>query len=344
MFLSGTPIILRDHLSRFSVSNMSRMVFSNKYFNTESEDEKAIMNVDELRGMLDECLFLRGVFNIGDWTSWLICLDLQGYVKRMKALSKKLDRFYNFVLDDHLSRKVEGAEFIPEDVLDSLLHLAKDPNHEIKLTGEHNLIVGGTDNLATTVEWIIHEILRHPQTIEKAKEELDWVIGRDKWVEEKDHSQLPCIYAIIMESMRLHPLATLLAPHYAMEDCKAAGYDIVKGTTVIINAWSLGRDPNSWDSPLEFLPERFLNKDIDITRSNFSMLPFGSGRRRCPGYDLGLKIIRITLVNLLHGFELKLIKGMKPKDVSLEEVYALTTHPKESLIIIMEPTLLDHLY
>ncbi|KAL0290014.1 UNVERIFIED_CONTAM: cytochrome [Sesamum calycinum] len=129
--------------------------------------------------------------------------------------------------------------------------------------------------------------------------------------------------------MRLHPIATLLAPHYAMEDCKVAGYDIAKGTAVLINTWSLGRDPNSWDSPFEFLPERFLDKDIDIMGSNFSILPFGSGRRRCPGYALGLKVIRTTLANLLHGFELKLVGGMKPEDVSVEEVYGLTTHPKE---------------
>ncbi|KAL0378727.1 UNVERIFIED_CONTAM: Trimethyltridecatetraene synthase [Sesamum radiatum] len=308
------------------------------------------MKVEELRGMLDEWLFLGGVFNIGDWAPWLSSLDLQGYVKRMKALAKKLDRFYSYVLDDHLTRKAARADFVPEDVLDSLLQLAEDSDLEIKLTRDHvkalaqNLLVGGTDTTATTVEWIIHEILKHPQTIEKAKEELDQVIGRDRWVEEKDHSQLPYIDAIIMESMRLHPLATFLAPHYAMEDCKVAGYDIAKGTAVLINTWSLGRDPNSWDSPLEFLPERFLNKDIDIMGSNFSILPFGSGRRRCPGYALGLKVVRTTLANLLHGFELKLVAGMKPEDVSVEEVYGLTTHPKEPLIIVMEPTLPDHLY
>ncbi|KAL0349902.1 UNVERIFIED_CONTAM: Flavonoid 3'-monooxygenase [Sesamum radiatum] len=191
---------------------------SNKYFNTESEDEKAIMKVEELRGMLDEWLFLGGAFYIGDWAPWLSYLDLQGYVKSMKAVGKKLDRLYSYVLDDHLTRNAARTDFIPEDVLDSLLQLAEDPNLEIKLTRDHvkalaqNLLVGGTDTTATTLEWTIHEILRHPQTIEKAKEELDRVIGRDRWVEEKDHSQLPYIDAIIMESMRLHPIATLLAP------------------------------------------------------------------------------------------------------------------------------------
>ncbi|KAL0329320.1 UNVERIFIED_CONTAM: Trimethyltridecatetraene synthase [Sesamum radiatum] len=326
---AGKPVVFRDHLSRFSISSISRMVFSNKYFNTESEDEKAIMKVEELRGMLDEWLFLGGAFYIGDWAPWLSYLDLQGYVKRMKAVGKKLDRLFSYVLDDHLTRKAARTDFIPEDVLDSLLQLAEDSNLEIKLTRDHvkalaqNLLVGGTDTTATTLEWTIHEILRHPQTIEKAKEELDRVIGRDRWVEEKDHSQLPYIDAIIMESMRLHPIATLLAPHYAMEDCKVAGYDIAKGTAVLINTWSLGRDPNSWDSP-----------------SNSCQ----RGRRRCPGYALGLKVIRTTLANLLHGFELKLVGGMKPEDVSVEEVYGLTTHPKEPLTIIMEPTLPNHLY
>ncbi|KAK4413634.1 Flavonoid 3'-monooxygenase [Sesamum alatum] len=136
--LSGKPVVLRDHLSRFSISSISRMVFSNKYFNTESsKDEKAIMKVEELRGLLDEWLFLGGVFNIGDWTPWLSSLDLQGYVKRMKALAKKLDRFYNYVLDDHLTRKAAGVDFVPEDVLDSLLQLAEDSNLEIKLTREN---------------------------------------------------------------------------------------------------------------------------------------------------------------------------------------------------------------
>ncbi|KAK4383518.1 Trimethyltridecatetraene synthase [Sesamum angolense] len=264
------------------------------------------MKVEELRGMLDEWLFLGGAFYIGDWAPWLSYLDLQGYVKRMKAVGKKLDRLYSYVLDDHLTRKAARTDFIPEDVLDSLLQLAEDSNLEIKLTRDHvkaltqNLLVGGTDTTATTLEWTIHEILRHPQTIEKAKKSSTGTVK---------------LQATTLLKERLFS-----------------------------STHGLGRDPNSWDSPFEFLPERFLDKDIDIMGSNFSILPFGSGRRRCPGYALGLKVIRTTLANLLHGFELKLVGGMKPEDVSVEEVYGLTTHPKEPLTIIMEPTLADHLY
>ncbi|KAL0359998.1 UNVERIFIED_CONTAM: Trimethyltridecatetraene synthase [Sesamum radiatum] len=206
------------------------------------------------------------------------------------------------------------------------------------------LLAGGTDSAATTMEWAIHELLQNPHVIKKGKEELDRVIGRHRWVEENDFSNLPYIDAIIMESMMLHPLSTILAPHYAMEDCKVAGYDISKGTTILINTWSIGRYPNSWDAPNEFLPERFVGKEIDPTGSNFALLPFGSGRRKCPGYNLGLKIVRTILANLLHGFNLKLVDGMTPKDICMEELYGLTVHPKKPLAIIMEPILPKNFY
>lgn len=113
---------------------------------------------------------------------------------------------------------------------------------------------------------------------------------------------------------------------------------------MIVNPWSIQRDPNLWDAPQEFVPERFLEKKIDMSGSNFGLLPFGSGRRRCVGYNLGLKTVRTTLANLLHGFELKLGEGMRPQDISMEEQYGLSTHPKHPLSIIFTPTLPDHLY
>lgn len=207
------------------------------------------------------------------------------------------------------------------------------------------MLAGGTDTSASTIEWAIHEILRHPRVAEKAKDELNKVIGKGRWVEEADLSQLPYINAIIKESFRLHPLSPLPPPHCAIEDCRVAGYDIPKGTAVLINTWSIGRDPSSWDAPEEFLPERFLGEeDIDVSGTNFALLPFGSGRRRCPGYRLGLRIVGTTLANLLHGFEMRLVEGMRPQDICVEELYGLTTRPKESVELIMEPTLSPHLY
>lgn len=114
---------------------------------------------------------------------------------------------------------------------------------------------------------------------------------------------------------------------------------------VLVNTWSIGRDPNTWDAAEEFLPERFVGKEMEmITGSNFGVLPFGSGRRMCPGFNLGLKIVRTTLANLLHGFEVKMDEGMRAEDVSMEEQYGLATNPKHPLSIVMKPTLPAHLY
>ncbi|KAH6775157.1 hypothetical protein C2S52_012718 [Perilla frutescens var. hirtella] len=354
--LSGKPIVLRDHLSRFTLSIICRMVLStNKYFTESEEGEKSnIVDMDELLEMMKEWFLLAGAFNIGDWIPWLSSLDLQGYVKRMKTLNKKMNIFNDYVIDDHIAKRVAaGNDHEKKDLVDVLLQIVEDgTKQDVEITRDcikalmMNLLLGGADTSATAVEWATHEIMKQPRIIKKAKEELERVIGRKRWVEEKDFTnhELPYMDAIIKETFRLHPLGTLLAPHCAIEDCNVAGYDISKGTTILINTWSIGRDPRVWDSPEEFLPERFIGKEIEMTGGNFALLPFGSGRRRCTGYNLGLKIVRTTLANLLHGFEMKLVEGMRPQDICMDEVYGLTTSPKHHLSIIMEPALSIHLY
>ena len=207
-----------------------------------------------------------------------------------------------------------------------------------------DLIAGGTDTSATTVEWAMSELLKQPHLIKKATVELDKVIGRDRWVEERDIPQLPYINAIMKETTRKHPVAVLLAPHLALEDCNIAGYEIRKGTRIFINTWSIGRNPSIWDAPEEFCPERFLGKDIDVKGQNFELLPFGSGRRMCPGYSLGLKMINSSLANLLHGFNWKLPDNMKVEDLGMDEVYGLATPRKFPLIAVVEPRLPLNLY
>ena len=209
---------------------------------------------------------------------------------------------------------------------------------------DQDLIAGGTDTSATNLEWAMSEVLRQPRIAKKATEELDRVIGRERWVEEKDIPQLPYIDAIVKETMRLHPVAVFLAPHQAIQDCKVAGYDIRKGTQVVINTWSIGRDPNLWDSPEEFRPERFLENPVDVRGQSFELLPFGSGRRMCPGSGLGLKMILTTLATILHGFHWKLPGDMKTEDLGMEEVYGLATPRKVPLVAIMEPRLPILLY
>lgn len=195
-----------------------------------------------------------------------------------------------------------------------------------------------------TVEWAISELLRKPEIFEKATEELDRVIGKDRWVDEKDIPSLPYVEAIVKETMRMHPVAPMLVPRYSREDIKIAGYDIPKDTRVLVNVWTIGRDPEIWDQPHEFIPERFIGNNIDVKGHDFELLPFGSGRRMCPGYSLGLKVIQSSLANLLHGFNWKLPVGMKAEDLNMEEIFGLSTPKKFPLVAMPEPRLPAHLY
>ncbi|KAM0953044.1 putative flavonoid 3'-monooxygenase [Dioscorea sansibarensis] len=343
-------ISLKDHLSTLSLNVISRMVLGRKYTD-EKESENSIVSPEEFKKMLDELFLLSGVLNIGDSIPWLDFLDLQGYVKRMKKLSKKFDRFLEHVLDEHNERMVsEGESFVAKDMVDVLLQLAADPNLEVKLSRDgvkaftQDLIAGGTESSAVTVEWAMSELLKQPHIFEKATEELDQVIGKDRWVNEKDIPNLPYIEAIVKETMRMHPVAPMLVPRLSREDSTIDGYDIPAGTRVLINVWTIGRDPTIWDAPDEFRPERFIGKAIDVKGNNFELLPFGAGRRMCPGYSLGLKVIQVSLANLLHGFKWKLPHGMKVEDLNMDEIFGLSTPRKVPLEVVLEPRLPSHVY
>jgi typhasterol/6-deoxotyphasterol 2alpha-hydroxylase len=170
------------------------------------------------------------------------------------------------------------------------------------------------------------------------------VIGQDRWVEEKDMPNLPYIKAILKESLRLHPVTPLLVPRKTREDCKVAGYDIPEDTRILVSVWSIGRDPKLWDKPLEFLPERFIGSEIDIKGNNYELLPFGSGRRMCPGYSLGRKIMESSLANLLHGFSWELPNGMPKDELKMDEVFGLTTCLKTPLVVVPKPKLAVKMY
>ncbi|XP_061342927.1 trimethyltridecatetraene synthase-like [Gastrolobium bilobum] len=340
-------ITLKDYLFIQGMNVISRMLLGKKYMD-KSHD--SIVSPKEFSHIMDEILLLNGVLNIGDYIPWINFLDLQGYIKRMKAVSKKFDVFMEHVLDEHIERMKGIKDYIARDMVDVLLQLVEDPNLEVKLERHGvkalslDLIAGGTESSAVTVKWAISELLGKPEIFLRATEELDKVIRRDRWVEEKDIVNLPYINAIAKEAMRLHPVAPMLAQRLACEDCNVDGYDIPKGTHVIVNFWTIGRDPEIWENPNEFQPERFIGKEIDVKGHDYELLPFGAGRRMCPGYPLGLKIIQACLANMLHGFNWRLPHNTRKEDLNMEEIFGLSTHRKLPLEVVVEPRLPRHLY
>ncbi|XP_048554036.1 trimethyltridecatetraene synthase-like [Triticum urartu] len=343
-------LVLKDYLSTASLNVITRMVLGKKYLEKEVRNGAGVVitTPEEFKWMLDELFFLNGVFNIGDSIPWLNWMDLQGYVKRMKKLSKMFDQFLEHVVDEHSERRRrEEQSFESKDMVDVLLQYASDPSLEVKLNRDsvkaftQDLIAGGTESSAVTVEWAISELLKKPTLFAKATEELDRVVGRARWVTEEDMWSLPYVEAIMKETMRLHPVAPMLVPRLSREDTSIDGYDILSGTQVLVSVWSIGRDPELWEAPEEFMPERFLDSRLDVKGQDYELLPFGSGRRMCPGYNLGLKVIQLSLANLLHGFVWRLPDGM---ELSMDEIFGLSTPRKFPLEVVVEPKLHTHLY
>ncbi|CAH1419498.1 unnamed protein product [Lactuca virosa] len=348
--MSGNPIMLKEHVSRVILSQINRTVLVRKYF-SQSKDEKESLTFEEIKEMFDEFSVLNVAFHLADWMPWMGFMDLQGYVKRMKALSKKFHKFYEHVFDEHKDRmKDEKEGFVVRDFVSVLLKLADDLNLEVKLSIDavkgltQDLIIGATDTTTATIEWAMSELIKQPRLIKKAAKELDRVIGKERWLQETDFTNLPFIDLILKETMRLHPAGVLLAPHLALEDCKVDTYDISKGTIAFINIWSIGRDSAVWDDVDSFRPERFLGSDIDVNGHHFVLLPFSSGRRMCPGYRLALKMMRSLLGNMLHGFNWKLPGNMRCEDIKMEEVYGLSAKRKSPLVAVLEPRLPSHMY
>lgn len=168
------------------------------------------------------------------------------------------------------------------------------------------------------------ELLHNPEKLKKVHMELQEIIAKGKPVEESDISQLPYLQAIVKETMRLHPPVPLLLPRKADTDVKLFGYTVPKNAQVLINVWAIGRDPNLWENPTLFEPEKFIGSEIDVKGRNFELIPFGAGRRICPGLPLAIRMVPLMLGSLIHGFNWKLEGGVLPEKMDMEEKFGIT--------------------
>ncbi|XVE69975.1 hypothetical protein DITRI_Ditri10aG0034300 [Diplodiscus trichospermus] len=167
------------------------------------------------------------------------------------------------------------------------------------------MILGGSDTTTVALNWALSLVLNNPLQLKRAQEELDTHVGKDRLVQESDISKLVFIQAIIKETLRMYPPAPLSAPRELSKKCNIGGYDIPAGTRLIVNLHRIQRDPKVWPEPSEFKPERFLttHKDVDVRGLHFELMPFGSGRRSCPGTSFAMQMLNLTLSNFLHAFK-----------------------------------------
>jgi len=251
----------------------------------------------------------------------------------LKKTSKQIDEMVEMIIEEHEqapnAQKGQQKDFV--DILLSLMHQPMDFLNEFVIDRTNikailiDMVSGALETSATTIEWAFLELLRHPRVMENLQHELENVIGMSKMVEEADLPNLRYLDMVVKETLRLYPSAPLLVPRESSQDVMIDGYYIKKKSRIIVNAWAIGRDHKVWSDNAEmFYPERFVNSDIDLKGHHFELIPFGSGRRKCPGLQLGLTMVKLVLAQLVHCFKWELPRGRTPNDLDMTEKFGLS--------------------
>ncbi|XP_058071347.1 cytochrome P450 93A3-like [Magnolia sinica] len=322
----GEAVNVGQDLITITNNIISRMTISRICSDTEGEAE-------EVGKLVHDVTVLVGTFNVSDYIGFCRNLDLQGLKKRYKDVHRRFDAMMERIIkerEEGRKMKMERGDGV-KDILDILLDISEDESAEMKLTRDNikafitDIIVGGADTTAITMEWALAELINHPDIFKKARVEIDSVVGKNKLVEESDVQNLPYLQAIVKETVRLHPAIPVILRE-STRDCKIGGYDVLANTQVFINAWAIGRDPNYWVNPLEFRPERFMpsnesnpNHHVDVRGQHFHFLPFGSGQRGCPGTSLALEVVQTMLASMIQCFDWTVVIDGETKTVNMTE-------------------------
>ncbi|GAB4837212.1 hypothetical protein Ancab_002116 [Ancistrocladus abbreviatus] len=244
---------------------------------------------------------------------------LTGYKSRLQKLFRRLDNFLNEIIEEHLDPQKERKQ--KDDLLDVLLSIQKDQNGEMPFTMSNvkaniaDMFVAGTNTSYFTINKAMMELFMNPKMMKQAEEEVRRLAGGRKFVSESDLPQLHYLKAIVKETLRLHPPSPFLIPRESMEATVLNGYDIPTKTAIWVNVWAIGRDPKTWKDPDLFNPDRFIGNNIDFKGLDFEFLPFGSGRRICPGISFASVEVELALAQLLHAFDWEIPSGIKSEDL-----------------------------
>uniref|UniRef100_A0A803Q855 Cytochrome P450 n=1 Tax=Cannabis sativa TaxID=3483 RepID=A0A803Q855_CANSA len=198
---------------------------------------------------------------------------------------------------------------------------------------KENIFGAGSDTSAVTIESAMAEMMRNPRVMKKAQDEVREIFGK-KGLDESSINEMKYLKLVIKEVLRLHPPASMLVPRESREKCEINGYEIPTKTRIIVNAWAIGRDPKYWIEPESFMPERFVDSSIDFKGNNFEYLPFGAGRRICPGISFALSNVELPLAFLLYHFDWKLPDGMKPEQLDMTDRFGIVIYRKNDLYLI----------
>ncbi|KAG5592995.1 hypothetical protein H5410_043509 [Solanum commersonii] len=333
----GLPVNVGEQMFLTILNVITSMLWGG----TVKGEERASLGA-EFRLVVTEIAQLVSIPNLSDFYPGLAWFDFQGVIKKMKLLAKRFDKIFESMIDQRQKLDRNGVVQESKDFLQVLLKLKDEADPEMPLTMTEikallmEMVLGGTDTSVNTIEFAMAEIMHKPDVLRKLQQEVDTAVGKDNIVEESHIQQLPYLYAVMKEVLRLHPAAPLLIPHCPSETCTVGGYTVPKGSCIFINVWAIQRDASIWKNPTEFRPERFLDNKWDYSGKDLNYFPFGSGRRICAGIGMAERMFMYSLASLIHSFDWKLPKGVT-SDVT--EMFGITLRKKIPLVAIPTPRL-----
>ncbi|XP_057951896.1 cytochrome P450 736A117-like [Malania oleifera] len=341
---SPSPVNLSEMFVSFTSDLICRAALGRKYIEGEEGARK-------FRELFREFVELFDGFNVGDYIPWLAWVNkVNGFDAKVEKVFREFDSFLNGVIEEHVDRQKsagkdsgrakEDDDGSRKDFVDVLLSIQRDKNSGFQIDSDGikalvlDAFAGGTDTSFTTLEWAMSELIKHPRAMNQVQNEARRIASGKSYITDDGLDKMHYLKAVIKETLRLHPPAPLLVPRESTQDVKVNGYDISAGTMVITNAWAIGRDPASWEAPEEFRPERFLNSSVDFKGQDYELIPFGAGRRGCPGISFAVAAVGVALANLVYRFDWSLPGGVKGEDLDMTERSGVTIHRKFPLLAV----------
>ncbi|KAI8005502.1 Cytochrome P450 81Q32 [Camellia lanceoleosa] len=311
-----SKVDLNSKFYELSFNVMTMMMMGKRFYGESVED---IEEAKIFQNLMREHFELVKKADPADLFPVLQCVDLFGTQKKMIANAKNMDKFLQKLVDEH--RRISVSTKMKTLIHNLLSVQETEPEfytNEIIYGIIMVLLIAGTETSSTTMEWTMSLLLNHPDAMTKVKTEIDAHVGQDRLIDEQDLPKLNYLSNVINEALRLYSPVPLLLPHEASEDCTVGGYDVPRGTMLMVNALAIHRDPKIWENPTKFMPERF---ESESAGDGCRLIPFGSGRRGCPGTNLAKRIVGLALGALIQSFEWKTINE---EEVDMAESSGLT--------------------